>query len=73
MHAFLAEKNIRFTCLFQICHLIKYVDNDDPRAKEVCQFDKDKITGISDPTHRSDVVNKRYVDKHVHGHSTSNA
>ncbi len=28
----------------------------------VCQFDRNKITGISDPTDETDVANKRYVD-----------
>ncbi len=27
----------------------------------MCQFDRDKITGISDPTDETDVASKRYV------------
>ncbi len=38
------------------------VDNNDPPTKQVCQFDRNKITGIADPTDETDVANKRYID-----------
>ncbi len=38
------------------------VYNNDPPTKQVYQFDRNKITDITDPTDETGVVNKRYVD-----------
>ncbi len=38
--------------------IIYYVDKNDPPTKQVCQFDEDKIIGISETTHEIDVASK---------------